>query len=81
MHTFMQAALPILQLPKELQIRLYERGWEGLDIYGELADQENEACAVRTLEFVCSHCLIPRSLRLTLSSSGSLYSALGSMVG
>jgi hypothetical protein len=81
MRGFKEATLPILRLPKELQIRLYERGWEALDVYGELVDQENEACAVRTLESVRSHCLLTCWLRLTLSCSGSLYSAHGSTVG
>ena len=80
MRAFKWAPLPVLRLPKELQVRLYQRGWEALDVYGELADQENEACAVRTLESVCSRCILICWLRLTLSCSGSLCSAPGSTV-
>ena len=56
MNAFAEAPLPLLRLPKQLQIELYKRGWETLDVYGELPDQENEASAVRTLESVRSRC-------------------------
>jgi hypothetical protein len=56
---------PLLRLPKELQVQLYKRGWEALDVYGELPHQRNEACGVRTLEPVCSHCHLVCWTRLT----------------
>lgn len=56
MKAFEEAPLPLLRLPKELQLQLYQRGWETLDVYGELIDQGNEATVVRTLEPVRTQC-------------------------
>ena len=72
MSAFAEVPLPLLRLPKELQIELYKRGWEALDVYGELPDQENEASAVKTLESVRSHWPLICWMRLTLSYNGSL---------
>jgi len=56
MKAFEEAPLPFLRLPKGLQLQLYQRGWETIDVYGELIDQGNEATVVRTLEPVRTHC-------------------------